>query len=143
MYIDLPSLGVVLAQAVAEILIPAGVDCIALLALHVYFIGVLLEIGKVLCSVSASESRGCGVRLLAMFVDQVLAKTDGELIIDHLPTRCSWRECLLMRSNVCRGLNDGLRRGPRNLGDWLQTPLHHERRRVVRIRGSGKGRTIG
>jgi hypothetical protein len=138
----LPSLRVVLAQAVAEVLIPAGVDCVALLTLHVYLLGVLLEVCNILGSVSTLEHRVCGLRLLSVFMHKVLAKAHGEFIVNHLPTRRSRRECLLMRSYVCRGLNDWLGRRPRDLGDWLQTSLHHQRGRVVGVRGSGEGRTI-
>lgn len=106
--IRLPSFGVVLAQAVAEVLIPACVDRVTFLALHVNLLGILLEVCNILSCVPSLEDCVCSLRLLSVFPNEVLAKTHSEFVIDHLPTRCSGRECLLVRRGVRGCLNDWL-----------------------------------
>lgn len=51
----LPSLGMVFAQSVAEVLVPARVDPVTLFGVHVDLLRVLLEVRNILGGVSALE----------------------------------------------------------------------------------------
>jgi uncharacterized membrane protein YwzB len=100
------SFRVVLAQAVAEVLIPARVDCVAFLVFYMYFLGVLLEIRNILGSMSTLKHHVCSLRFLAVFINKILAKAYSKFVVNYLPTRRSRKEYLLIRSYVCRGLNN-------------------------------------
>lgn len=107
-YSDLPSLGVVFAQSLAEVLVPACVDALLVFLVHVYFLRVLLQIRDVVCCVPALKYCVRCLGLLLTFPEEVLAKTDRKLSCEHVSTCRPRREGLLMRGCVRGGHNDRL-----------------------------------
>lgn len=53
---NLPSLGVVLAQSLAEVLVPACVDTLGVFLAHVDLVRVLLQVRDIVCSMSSLEN---------------------------------------------------------------------------------------
>lgn len=70
----LPPLGVVFAEALAEILVPAPVVVLIFRA-EVYLLGVLLQVRDVMCSVSSLEDSRSSLVLLLALPEEVAAKT--------------------------------------------------------------------
>lgn len=76
--VDLPSFGVIFAETCAEVLVPAGVHLIFVFFLaHVDFVWILLEVGNVMCSMSALKNGIYCLRFLLTFPEKVLPKTDS------------------------------------------------------------------
>ena len=104
---SLPSLGVIFAEARAEVLVPAGVEFISILA-HVNLVWILFEVGDVMCSMSALEDGIGGLGLLLTLPQEMLTKTDSKLGSEHVATGGARRESELWVVSVGGGVDDRL-----------------------------------
>lgn len=84
----LPSFGMVFAETLAEVLVPARVPLL-IIRVHVDLLGVLLEVGDVMRSMSALQDGVGGLRLLLSLPKEVLAEADRQLSREHVATRSS------------------------------------------------------
>ena len=86
MFQYLPSFGVIFTQALTEVLVPTGVDALLVVLVHVHLLRILLEVGDIMCCVSALQNRVCCLRLLLALPEEVLAKTDSQFCCEHIST---------------------------------------------------------
>ena len=127
--LNLPSSGVVFAQAGAVVIVPTR---LVIIIIHVHLVRILLEVGHIVSSVSPLENRVGSLRLLFAFPQEVLTKANSKLGGEHIPSSGSRRKSKLMWSAV-GGSDDRLSLRAWDFCDWLETLLHHERMTVFRF----------
>lgn len=127
---ELPALDMVTAKGLAgKVLIPAAGIAVVFFLDH-SSLGILLEIGHVVRSVSPLEYSIDCRRLLGALPDEITTKRFGELSREHVASCGTWRESSLLVVGMDRG-DDGLRSRSWDLINRLQlrgagSPLHHQ-----------------
>ena len=127
--LNLPSSGVVFAQAGTVVIVPTR---LVIIIIHVDLVRILLEVGHIVSSVSPLEDRVGSLRLLFAFPEEVLAKANSKLGGEHISSSRSRRKSKLMWSAVGSS-DDRLSLRAWDFCDWLETLLHHERMTVFRF----------